>query len=143
MNHKLASNPVISHVQYAAERFSKACRLQDAKRIPSLQPPATCPDIELAVWATIRQSAAISETRAATASAVTELAVRRKYLTDHLRQFQPPSVAQVTASINLGLVCLLAVVMQWPDIHLPRRMVLGFATPGTLEDTSLFATLPE
>lgn len=142
MNHKLASSPAIGHGLTAEEHFREACSLQDAGCAPSFQPFAAWPDIEFAACISIQQAAAIAEARAATAAAVTELSARCKYLTDHLRQFQPSSVAQFTASLNLGLVCLIAVVMQWPDNHLPKRMMLGFATTGTLEEPHLYVKSP-
>ena len=127
----------------AEEHYLKACSIADASCIPSFRYRESCLDLTFAATQTVSCAKCLAESRRATTAAVKELADRCKPLTEQLRQFQPPSVAIVTAGINLGLVCMLVVAMQWPDSNLPRRMTSGFATTGTLEETYFFAKVTE
>ena len=69
-----------------------------------------------------------------------ELGARCSQLAAELRAHQVGTVAQINKEVNLGLVCVCCILMQWPDIHLPRRLVSGFATTGIMEESYLFET---
>eukprot|EP00434_Breviolum_minutum_P039089 symbB.v1.2.034695.t1/scaffold4526.1/size39880/1 len=72
---------------------------------------------------------------------LSELASRWRGVTTHLRDIQPPSVAAVTASRDVGLVALLMVVLQWPDVTYPHGLILGLPAVGFAPCYGIFPEL--
>jgi hypothetical protein len=65
------------------------------------------------------------------------LAARLEHLSDVLRRFQRPQVHSVTRGLHMGLLAVAVVLLAWSDWRLPLRYVTGFASLGTLENTSM------
>ena len=142
MSHKRASVPVIGHGITPDDHFTRAIALDNASEIPTFAFPSGCADLRYAASQHILYHRDIKARRRTIRMALKELSDRCVPLTEHLRQFQPPSVCQITSAFHLGLVCILSVLMHWPDLLLPLRLVLGFVTTGTLEETYIFERQP-
>ena len=70
------------------------------------------------------------------------LAERLQPLSAHLRERQQGSVARVAAKVHVAFLAVAVVLLQWPDVSLPRRYITGFQSLGTLEPSHVLRQIP-
>ena len=70
------------------------------------------------------------------------LAQRLRPLSQHLRKQQRGAVAKVAAKMHVAFLAVAVVLLNWPDISLPRRYITGFRSLGMLVTTNVLRQVP-
>ncbi len=100
-------------------------------------------DIQFAACMTVRHRGSLRKFRQTAATAITHLAHRLEPLADQLRSLQPPTVRAVAGDMNLALVAVLIVLLQWPDVNLVIDYVQGFNIVGEVEASGVYPVNPK
>ena len=99
------------------------------------------PDLHFAAWQCGRLRGSLRRYRQRAVGVLSELASRWSRVTAHLRSFQQPPIAAVTASRDVGLVALLMVLLQWPDATYPYGLITGLPAVGFAPCYGIFPEL--
>ena len=113
--HRAALPPLLPFGLDVDEHF-RLTRRRAAQPMPTEGASVLDPDLHFAAWQGSRLRGSLRQYRQKAVGMLSELASRWRGVTTHLRGIQPQSVAAVTASRDIGLVALLMVVLQWPDV---------------------------
>ena len=143
---KHAAPPLLGYGLSKDEHFRIAAELACGPAQPWQRAVAADNDLRFAAAQVVRRGSRPAEAYAVTAGVFRELARRCRSLTLALRKRQPTTVRKVTDGLNLGLIGVLAVVLEWPDWQMPRGFVSGFPLVGTMPRTHIFdpvATEPQ
>ena len=84
-----------------------------------------------------------ANTRTYCCRAVVALAKRLQPLSVHLRKRQEGAVAQVATKIHVAFLAVAMILLQWPDVNLPQRYIIGFRSLGMLETTRVLRQIPQ
>ena len=99
------------------------------------------PDLAFAATTAIQEAAHLQAYRECTSRALHTLSARCSGLDTQLRKQQPQTVKRVAGKVAVGLIAVMALLMQWPDHQLPKWFITGFQAIGDLEITNIWAPL--
>lgn len=138
--HRAALPPLLPFGLDVDEHF-RLTRLRAAQPLPTEGASVLDPDLHFAAWQGSRLRGSLRQHRQKAVGMLSELASRWRGVTTHLRGIQPQSVAAVTASRDVGLVALLMVLLQWPDVTYPHGLILGLPAVGFAPCYGIFPEL--
>ncbi len=99
-------------------------------------------DLQFAAHRTILHRKDLRRFRDSCSSAIIHLAMRLKPLAGSTREAQPPTVQAVAGDMNLALVAVLVIVLQWPDNSLVNDFIAGFNVIGDIAPSGVYPLTP-
>ena len=135
---KTAVDPILGYGMGAEAHYLAAKQFAQTESLPWSKKATAEKGLKFAATNTVKHRHRLAEYRRAAKSAIQELGHRCRKLSEHIVEFQPEHVRKVASGINVVLIAVLVMVMQWPDWTLPSRFVSGFSIIGDLERTGVF-----
>ena len=140
LSHRAALPPLLPFGLDVDSHFHLS-RLRATQPLPTEGLSVLDPDLHFASWQCGRLRGSLRRHRQRAVGVLSELASRWSRVTAHLRSFQQPPIAAVTASRDVGLVALLMVLLQWPDATYPHGLITGLPAVGFAPCYGIFPEL--
>ncbi len=139
---KKAVSQVVSYGLEKYEHLERAIASAKERGFPLDDSLGFDKDVRFAAFATVQNRSTLRKFRQGNVVAVNHLARRLHPLAEQLKQLQPPTVRSVAGDMNLALVAVLLIILQWPDIDLVKDYVRGFNVIGEVQASGVYPINP-
>ena len=137
---KFKEGEILSKSEFIAEALKRKSPLQQASKEAS---QSLDEDLQLAIEQVLRRGSKIQADRAKRLEALEAVAITLEPMRDALNEQKCENARAISADFNVAWAAMIIDAMEWPDIELPWKYVVGFEVVFDVADSGVFRADPQ